>query len=97
MDAGKPLGAICIAPVVVALALTDSGVKPTLTIGNDTGTAADIEFFGARHKNAKVDEIAVDAEHKIVTTPAYMLGKGPAEVFEGIRGLVGEVLRLAGG
>ncbi len=40
--AGKPIGAICIAPAVVATVLgKDKG--PTLTIGNDEGTAAELK------------------------------------------------------
>jgi enhancing lycopene biosynthesis protein 2 len=37
----------------------------------------------------------VDPEHKVVTTPAYMLGPGPAAVGEGIGKLVEEILRMA--
>ena len=92
VDAGKPLGAVCIAPVVVAKALQDSGVQPTLTIGTDAGTAADLEYFGAKHQNANVDEIIVDEAYKIVTTPAYMLGPGISDVAKGIEKLVNQIL-----
>jgi enhancing lycopene biosynthesis protein 2 len=40
--------------------------------------------------------MVADRKHKIVTTPAYMLGKGPAEVFAGIKKLVDEIVRMAG-
>ena len=71
--------------------------KGTVTIGSDKQVAATIEQMGARHADCACESVVVDAEHKLVTTPAYMLGKGPAQVFEGIRRLVGEILRLAGG
>ena len=95
VDAGKPLGAMCIAPVVVAAALKDSGVQPTLTIGSDAGTAADLVFFGANHQDTNVDDIAVDEANKIVSTPAYMLGPGISDIAKGIEKLVGQVLEWA--
>jgi enhancing lycopene biosynthesis protein 2 len=33
--------------------------------------------------------------HKIVSTPAYLLASGPAQVYTGVKKLVDEVLRLA--
>ena len=95
VDAGKPLGAMCIAPIVVAVALKGTSISPVLTIGTDDATASDIEFFGAKHQNAGVDEIAVDEANKIVTTPAYMLGPGISDIAKGIEKLVMQVLAWA--
>lgn len=95
LEAGKPVGAICIAPAVIARILGRKGLAARLTIGNDSGTAAAINAMGARHCDCPVTECLVDEAHKVVTTPAYMLAKGPAEVFEGVRKLVTAVLRLA--
>lgn len=92
-DAKKPIGAICIAPGAVALALGDRG--PTLTIGNDEGTAQAIEACGAVHQDCPVDDCVVDAEHKIVSTPAYMLGPSIRHVAAGIDRCVAAVLELA--
>jgi len=92
-DAGKPIGAICIAPGAVAVALGDR--HPTLTIGNDPGTAKAIEACGARHQACPVDDCVVDAEHKIVSTPAYMLGPTIRHVAAGIERCVAEVLKMA--
>lgn len=95
LEACKPVGAICIAPVVLARILGRRGMAARLTIGRDPETAGAINKMGARHCDCDVADFVVDEERRVVTTPAYMLGKGPAEVFEGIRRLVGEVLRLA--
>lgn len=95
VDAGKPVGAMCIAPVIVAVALKDKSIRPVLTIGTDEATASDIEFFGAEHRKAGVDEIAVDEANKIVTTPAYMLGPGISDIAKGIEKLVKQVLAWA--
>jgi len=96
LDARKPIGAICIAPAMLARILGHRSLKVQLTIGSDPGTAEAINAMGGVHCNCAVTETVTDEKNKVVTTPAYMLGKGPAEVYEGIRKLVGEVLRLAG-
>lgn len=92
--AGKPIGAICIAPVILAKALGMNG-SPRLTIGTDPDTANHIESFGAEHISCPVDDVVVDAEQKIVTTPAYMLASRIGEAAQGINKLVHEVLKLA--
>lgn len=92
--AGKPIGAICIAPALIARVLGDDGVE--LTIGNDAGTAAAIERMGAHHRACPVDAFVVDRKQKVVTTPAYMLGPGPKEVATGIERCVTETLALIG-
>jgi enhancing lycopene biosynthesis protein 2 len=95
LTAHKPIGAICIAPALLARIVGRKDVHPKMTIGNDAPTAGAINTMGAQHCECQVTEMVTDEAHKIVSTPAYMLGKGPAEVFEGIRKLVNEVLRLA--
>ncbi len=90
--AGKPVGAICIAPATLARAIADR--KPEVTIGNDTGTAAGIERMGGRHRVCTVDRIHVDKVNHIVSTPAYMLGPGIKEVAVGIEKLVNEILAM---
>lgn len=94
LKARKPIGAICIAPALLARIAGEHGVKAVLTIGNDAATAKAITAMGCVHEDCAVTEFSVDAANKIVSTPAYMLGKGPAEVFEGIRKLVDRVLAL---
>ena len=90
--AGKPIGAICIAPAVIAKALGDQA--PTLTIGNDEGTAQAIEACGAKHETCPVDSFVIDTENRIVSTPAYMLGPTIKHVAAGIEKCVHEVLEL---
>ena len=92
--AGKPIGAICIAPVILAKALGMNG-SPRLTIGTDPETANHIESLGAEHISCPVDDVVIDAEQKIVTTPAYMLAHRIGEAAQGINKLVHEVLKLA--
>jgi enhancing lycopene biosynthesis protein 2 len=91
--AGKPMGFICIAPVIAAKVLGSE--HPRLTIGNDAGTAAALEAFGASHVECKVEDICVDERLRLVSTPAYMLGPWIAPVAAGIDKLVSAVLEMA--
>ena len=90
--AGKPIGAICIAPALIARVL--GADHPTLTIGSDAGTARAIEACGATHVECPVDQFVVDETQRIVSTPAYMLGPLIRHVADGIERCVEEVLRL---
>jgi enhancing lycopene biosynthesis protein 2 len=91
--AGKPLGFVCIAPVIAAKVLGAKKVR--LTIGNDPATAAVVNALGAIHVDTPVDQIVVDEKNKVVSTPAYMLGPSIAPVAAGIERLVGAVLEMA--
>lgn len=91
----KVIGALCIAPVVVARALKDTGINPTLTIGNDKGTMDALKALNATPEKAPVTEIVVDEQNRIVTTPAYMLGPTISKVAAGIEKLVKKVLEMA--
>jgi len=90
----KPIGAVCIVPALMAIALKDA--KLELTLGPAGETAQEIEKLGHKHVVCKADECHVDRAHKLVTTPAYMIGDAPLHaIFEGIRRCVHETLALA--
>lgn len=93
-EAKKPIGAICIAPAVIARVLGKDG-GPTLTIGDDAGTAGALEACGAHHETCPVESFVVDTEQRIVSTPAYMLGPTIKHVAEGIEHCVNAVLEMA--
>jgi enhancing lycopene biosynthesis protein 2 len=93
--AKKPIGAICIAPAVLAKALADR--HPVVTIGNDVDTARAIEAMGGVHQDRAVDEICVDEANRLVTAPAYMLGPGIKDVARGIEQLVARVMEMVRG
>ncbi len=92
--AGKPIGALCIAPAVIARVL-GAGESPRLTIGTDADTAAALNTMGARHEARGVDEIAFDADRNIVSTPAYMLGPDITAVAAGIEQCCRKVVEQA--
>ena len=91
--AGRPVGAMCIAPVVLARLL--GAEAPSVTIGTDAGTAKAIEAMGAKHLACPVTQTVVDEKRRLVTTPAYMLAGNIAEAADGIEGFVSHILRMA--
>ena len=92
---GKPIGAMCIASVVVAMALRDTGEHTILTVGSDEKVAADLEQMGAKHQNTRVDQICYDSTHNIVSTPAFMLAESAMQCETGINKLVDQVVSIA--
>jgi enhancing lycopene biosynthesis protein 2 len=90
----KPMGAICIAPVLIARVLGDQQIS--ITLGSDKEAAAEIEKTGAQHIDCPVDDFVTDRHHKIITSPAYMYAQAtPAQVFKGLSGLVKELVEMA--
>jgi enhancing lycopene biosynthesis protein 2 len=87
---GKPIGALCIAPAIIARILGDVQV----TIGQDPGTEAAITKMGARHQQTSHGEIVVDEQHKIVTTPCYMLDARVDQIGDGAENLIKAVLQM---
>jgi len=90
----KPIGVICISPVMMGKVMEKMGEKVSLTIGNDEQTANDLITMGAKHVTCPVQEIVVDKDKKVVSTPAYMLAGRISEAADGIEKLVKEVINL---
>ncbi len=91
ITAEKPIGALCISPVIIAKVLVDVEV----TIGNDAETAAAIETFGATHKTASNGEIVFDEKYKIVTAPCYMLDATIDQIADDAEKVVKKILEIA--
>lgn len=87
----KPVGAMCIAPVIIAKILDNV----ELTIGQDKETANAVKTMGATHKDTTHGEVVVDQKNKIVTTPCYMLDANIAQIGDGANNIVKAVLELA--
>ena len=94
LEADKPLGAICIAPVMVAKVLEFLGRTGTVTGGFNDEINNDIKAMGINTIEVGAEEIVVDKENKIVTTPAYVEAKSMNESFMGIEKLVNKVLDM---
>jgi enhancing lycopene biosynthesis protein 2 len=75
-SAGKPIGALCISPVLITRVLGDV----TVTIGDDAPTAADITAMGGRHEMKRHGEVSIDRKNRIVTAPCYMLNSTVSDI-----------------
>lgn len=90
----KPIGAICIAPVMMAKILGEQEESANMTIGYDETTSTDIISMGSKHVDCPVTEMIIDEDKKIVTTPAYMEANSIKEAADGIEQLIKKVLSM---
>lgn len=89
---GKPIAALCIAPVLVARVLRDVAV----TLGGDCPPARDIVAYGAQHRVCGAGEYTVDARHRVYSSPCFMLPNDIVTVFSAVGAMVRDMLRVAG-
>ncbi len=88
----KPIGAVCIAPAVVALAF--AGKHFELTVGAASEASAEIEKLGHKHVVTPVTACHVDEDNAVITTAAYMYDNAILhELFQGVGELVREVVK----
>ena len=88
----KPIGAMCIAPVLIAKIIGDVNV----TIGKDEATAETIEKMGATHITANYDDVVIDDKHNVFTTPYYMEATDIVQVYEGAYNIIEAMLKVMG-
>jgi enhancing lycopene biosynthesis protein 2 len=86
--AKRPIGALCISPVLLAKLLPNA----TITIGQDKGTAQALESLGAKHQNTNHGEVIVDKDNLLFTTPCYMLDATIVDIANGANAIVKEIL-----
>jgi enhancing lycopene biosynthesis protein 2 len=90
----KPIGFICIAPVLAALVLGKSGVE--ITTGEPSAVSSQLINLGAKHTQCPATDYISDRDQKVLSTPAYMYDKAdPFEVFTGIRKMIRELVEMA--
>ena len=92
VQTGKPIGALCISPVIIAKVL--GGVE--LTIGQDEETANAITEMGSVHKNTNHGEVIIDEGYKVATTPCYMLDASIMDIADGANNVVKAVFKMMG-
>ncbi len=88
--AGKPIGALCISPVLISRIIGGAEV----TIGNDPSTASAVETMGGKHIEANHGEVVVDKTNRIVTTPCYMLDANISQIADGADNIVRTILGM---
>jgi enhancing lycopene biosynthesis protein 2 len=94
LEADKPLGAICIAPVMVAKVMEYLGRSGKVTGGCNAEITDDIQTMGVTAEQATAVDIVVDEKNKVVTTPAYVEAKSIKDAAVGIEKLVKKVLEM---
>lgn len=85
----KPIGALCISPVLFAKVLGNV----TITIGKDTSTAKALESLGAKHQPTGHAQVVVDEKNMLFTTPCYMLDATIVDISNGAKAIVSEILK----
>ena len=86
----KPVGALCISPVLLARILGEVH----LTIGDDEGTIDALESLGAKHVYTTHGEVVFDPEYNLVTTPCYMLDATIVQIAEGANNVVDAMIKM---
>ena len=84
----KPIGALCIAPVLLSKILKDI----TITVGSDPTTIANVESMGAHHINTLQREVISDKQNMIFSTPCYMLPATIADIADSADNLICAIL-----
>ena len=82
---GKPIGAMCIAPLMVAKVI--GNVNVTMGSGQ-CRQAKELEMIGCTHTETANGEVAIDKENKVFSTPCYMLNASLKDIYEGAWNLV---------
>lgn len=91
-DQGKPIGALCISPALLARVF--EGAKVTLGAECDASRVV-VDGMGAQHIVTTHGQIAVDEELKLVTAPCYMLDASVSNIYEEARAVVEALLARA--
>jgi len=89
-DAGKPIGALCIAPAMMAKIFGDV----TVTIGQDPGTIEAIEKMGGTHISATHGDVVYDDNLNLFSTPCYMLDANILQIADGADNIVSAMLKV---
>lgn len=90
--AGKPIGALCISPVIIANVIEGASV----TIGQDETTSRDIEAMKGKHQEAGYTEVVIDEKNKVFTTPCYMMDANILQIAEGAENVVQAIFKSLG-
>lgn len=90
VDLKKPVGALCISPVILARIFGEVD----LTIGGDESTIDALESLGANHVYTNHGEVVIDEEHKLFSTPCYMLEASIDQIAEGANNIVDAMIKM---
>jgi len=89
-QAKKPIGAMCISPVILARLFSGT----LLTTGDDRPSADFIEKSGSEYVKTTHGEVVIDKGRKFFTTPCYMLDANIVDIAKGTENLVREMMKF---
>jgi len=89
-NCGKAIGALCIAPAMIAKIFGDA----TVTIGQDPGTIEAIEKMGGTHINTTHGDVVYDDKLNLFSTPCYMLDADILQIADGADNIVSAMLKV---
>ena len=92
-SAKKPIGAVCISPVLLVKIFQKKNIPITVTVGEDSDLVAAVAKMGAIHKDCPVDSYIYDEQHKIITAPAYTSAKNVFDVYQSTEALITGILK----
>ena len=98
----KPIAALCVSPVVLALALQNSDVHPTMTLGSNlekspyeiNAFSSGLSQTGVQVEMKTIRQIAVDEKLKIVSAPCYMMDATIVEIRTNIQQAIQSLIQL---
>lgn len=85
----KPIGALCISPVLFAKILKHA----TITVGAEEEDAENVKAMGAKHVSTTHGEVIIDKKHRLFTTPCYQLESNIVQIAEGADNIVKAMLK----
>ena len=102
INAGRPIAALCVSPVLIAKALEGSDLHPVLTMGNSNDPSpysindfhAGLKTTGAQAVERDLRSVQVDEKLKIVTAPCYMMEADILEIRANIKQAIETLVKL---
>lgn len=99
-NVGKPIVALCVSPILLALALPNSFLQ--LTLGHTADPSPyqiqdfndGISTLGATPKNIKLGDVLVDTENRLITAPCYMMDATILQIQQNIQNALNALIQL---
>ncbi len=93
VNAGVPVVALCVSPIVLAKAFEDSSIQLNITLGTlEEPSPYDISAFtdglsktGMNSEMKNITEILIDKQNRVISAPCYMMDASITEVNSNIR------------
>ena len=87
----KPIGASCLAPIVLAK-IFQGKEKVRITLGTDQTSFDELQSLGMLPEKCSPQEMISDDKAKVYTTPAYMEKADIAQIYEGINKVIKKIV-----